>query len=120
MASTYRLQLGVAMLSPGEAELALEAIRLSWSRPSRVHRQLSGDMIALLTVQHEDFLRVDESADWFIERIAASIWQALGRFACISIDIAPHEAPDGKLYILDEPSYRAVMQKFRFTPTLQR
>ncbi|MBE9608923.1 hypothetical protein [Chitinilyticum piscinae] len=120
MPTTYRLRLSIAMLSTTECERALEAIRLQWQSPSFIQRQFCGELVALLSLQHEAAIDTGESPDWFIERIAAAIWHGIGRFTRLSFDLAPHEAPDGKLYVLDESHYRTVMQKFRLgSPTLR-
>lgn len=120
MATTYRLQLGVAMLSPEETELVLASVGRCWQRPCFVNKQTNGGVVTLLSMHHEEYLKPDESPDWFIERLAASIWSALGRYTRISMDIAPHEAPDGKLYIFDEDAYRSIMHRFRFSHPVQR
>ncbi|WP_028454304.1 hypothetical protein [Chitinilyticum litopenaei] len=120
MASTYRLQLGIAMLSPQEAEQVLHALRQLWQSPCWVSKQLHGEQIALLTIRHEAALKPGESPDWFIDRLAAGLWRAIGRYARISVDLAPHEAPDGKLYILDEHHYREILKDFRFSPSTAR
>lgn len=115
MSTTYRLQLGVSPISPAEAERTLLAIKRAWCMPSWVRQQMLGGQVLLLEVRHEAELKPGESADWFVERLAAAIWQETGRFVRISVDIAPHEAPDGRIYILDEPAYWRIMQSFRLS-----
>ena len=55
------------------------------------------------------------SAHWKVDRIAAEIWWALGRFTRLSIllqDMDTDEEPHW--LILDEGYYRQTMQAFRF------
>jgi hypothetical protein len=117
MSTTYRLQLSIAPISPAEAERTLQAIKRAWCMPSWVRRQTLADQVLLLEVRHEAELKSGESADWFVERIGAAIWQETGRYVRISVDIAPHEAPDGRIYVLDEPAYWRIMQSFRLSST---
>jgi hypothetical protein len=115
MSTSYRLQLGISPISPFEAEHILAALRRVWCMPSWVKRLPLGDGVLLLEIRHEAALKPGESPDWFIERIAAALWQETGRFVRIAIDIAPHEAPDGKIYVLDEAAYWRIMQSFRLS-----
>jgi len=115
MSTTYRLQLSIAPISPAEAERSLLAIKRAWCMPSWVRRQTLAEQVILLEVRHEAELKPNESPDWFVERIGAAIWQETGRYVRISVDIAPHEAPDGRIYVLDEPAYWRIMQSFRLS-----
>ncbi|WP_410499262.1 hypothetical protein [Chitinibacter sp. S2-10] len=115
MASTYRLQIGLSPLAPQEADIALSTIRRVWCMPSWVRKQHIGDGVFLLEVRHEAALKPGESADWFVERLAAALWQEIGRFVRVVIDIAPHEAPDGRVFILEEASYWRIMESFRLS-----
>ncbi|WP_028449942.1 MULTISPECIES: hypothetical protein [Chitinibacter] len=115
MASSYRLQIGLSPLAPQEADIALGAIRRTWCMPSWVRKQPLADGVILLEVRHEAELKPGESADWFVERLAAALWQDIGRFVRIAIDIAPHEAPDGRIFVLEEESYWRIMRSFRLS-----
>ena len=115
MSSSYRLQIGLSPLTPAEAELALGALRRVWCMPSWVRKQKLAGEVYLLEIRHEAALKPGESADWFVERIAAALWQDIGRFVRIAIDIAPHEAPDGRIFVLEEEAYWRIMQSFRLS-----
>lgn len=74
-----------------------------------------GDGAFLLEVRHEAALKPGESADWFVERLAAALWQDIGRYVRVVIDIAPHEAPDGRVFILEEAAYWRILESFRLS-----
>ena len=115
MSKTYRLQLSVSPVTCREADYTLGAIQRAWCTPSWANKQSLGHEILLLAVGHEAEIKLGESADWFVERIAAAIWQETGRFVRIAIDIAADEAADGQLIILDEAAYWRIMQSFRLS-----
>lgn len=115
MSTTYRLQLSIAPISPAEAERTILAIKRAWRMPSWIRQKSLAGQVVLLEVRHEAELKPGESTDWFVERIAAAIWLETGRYVRISVDIAPHEAPDGRIFILDEPAYWRIMQSFRLS-----
>lgn len=115
MATTYRLQISISPLSALEADKSLAAVRHAGLSPSWVKRQAIDDAF-LLILRHEAELRPNESPDWFAERMAASIWQALGRYTRIAIDLAPHEAPDGRITIFEEEAYWRILRSYRLAP----
>jgi hypothetical protein len=115
MSNSYRLQIGLSPLAQQEADVALATIRRVWCMPSWVGKQALGDGAFLLEVRHEAALKPGESADWFVERIAAALWQDIGRYVRVVIDIAPHEAPDGRVFILEEAAYWRILESFRLS-----
>ncbi len=115
MATTYRIQISISPLSASEADRVLAAVRAAWISPSCVHRQAI-DEAWLLVLRHESELRSGESPDWFAERLAATIWQAIGRYVRIAFDLAPHEAPDGRVTVFDEDAYWRILRSFRLVP----
>lgn len=118
MATTYRIQISISPLSATEADRVLAAVRSAWMSPSFVHRQPI-DNAWLLVVRHESGLRQNESLDWFAERLAAAIWQSLGRYVRIAFDLAPHEAPDGRVTVFDEDAYWRILRSFRMAPNFR-
>ncbi len=60
-------------------------------------------------------------AQWHIERLAADLWRALGRYTRLSVLVLGNVAEDDaaadgqpEWLLLDEVRYREVMQAFRF------
>ncbi len=115
MSNSYRLHLGISPISAAEAERALQALQRAWCMPSWIRHTLIGTQVLLLEMGHEAPLKLDESPDWFAERISAAIWQETGRFVRISIEMTCQEATDGQIFIFDEADYWRIMQSFRLS-----
>ncbi len=108
-----RIELGISPLSTPATQLALTAVRHAWHQPAWINRQACGDAW-LLAIHHEAELRPGETPNWFAERIAAALWQAIGRYACITLEISTHEAETQ--LTLNEPDYRRILRDFRLSP----
>jgi hypothetical protein len=118
MATTYRIQISISPLSVPEIDRVLAAVRACWLSPSCVHRQPI-DEAWLLVLRHETELRASETPEWFAERLVAMIWQSIGRYVRIAFDMAPHEAPDGRVTVFDEDAYWRILRSFRLAPHLR-
>ncbi len=108
-----RIELGISPLSTSEMEQALTALRHAWHQPAWINRQPFGDAW-LLAIHHEAELRSGETPHWFAERIAAALWQAIGRYVRITLDISTQEG-ESQL-TLNEPDYRRILRDFRLSP----
>ena len=109
-----QIELGISPLSTPETELVLAALRRAWHQPAWINRQACGDAW-LLAIRHEAELRPDESPHWFAERIAATLWQAIGRYVCITLEISTQEN-DTQLTLI-ERDYQRILRDFRLSPT---
>lgn len=107
------IRLGVAPLSSCELELALAAICKAWQSPSCVRRQPCQGAW-MLGVEHEIVRTPEESGLWLAEKLAATIWQAIGRFARITLILDFCGQSDAELHVLEESDYARILRAFRF------
>lgn len=118
--ASYRIELSISPLSHPETERVLAALRHAWQQPAWIHRQACGD-ICMLSIRHETELRGGEDPCWLTERIAASLWQGIGRFVRISMDISLDGEEEGlKSFSFDEADYRRILPNFRLSPGIHQ
>ncbi len=113
--ASYRTELSISPLSHSETEHVLTALRQTWQQPACINRQNCGDAY-LLSIRHEAELGREESIALFAERLAASLWQAIGRFARISLEIARTDE-EAEYFCLEEKDYRRILPDFRLSRT---
>ncbi|MDR3412682.1 MAG: hypothetical protein P4L87_17350 [Formivibrio sp.] len=111
-----QIELGISPLSTTEMEQALAALCRAWHQPAWINRQACGDAW-LLAIRHEAELRPGESPLWFSERIAAALWQAVGRYVRITLALSTQES-DIQL-TLNESDYQRILRDFRLSPTVR-
>ena len=116
---SYRIELSISPLSPAETEHVLRALRHSWEQPAWIKRQQYGDA-CLLMIQHEITLSHGESPNWFCDRIAASIWRSIGRFARIALASNSEDGTEAQILIFEEADYWRLLKSFRLSPTFRQ
>ncbi|KPC49119.1 hypothetical protein [Amantichitinum ursilacus] len=117
------IQLHISLAPVAETELArCQHAVLATARLVQVERRaLAAGGLYLLGLD----LEVDsdgEQAAWHVERLAADLWRALGRYTRLSVWVTNDGAAGGdsavdvepEWLLLDEVRYREVMQAFRF------
>lgn len=116
---SYQIELSISPISSAETEHVLSALRHAWEQPAWIKRQQHGDAF-LLMIQHEVALPLGETPGWFCERIAASIWRSIGRFARIALAVNPEDGTENQIFIFEETDYWRLLKSFRLSPTLRQ
>lgn len=111
-----RIELGISPLSSQEVEQVLAAVRTVWHAPSWIKRQSCSDAW-LLTLRHEAAPKPGESPTWFAEKLVAAIWHAIGRYACITLDLETPQKEESILLVFGEEDYPRILRDFRFSHT---
>lgn len=114
-----RIELGISPLSSPETDRVLAALRHAWHQPAWVKRQPCGDAW-LLAIKHEGKLRPGEPVNWFADRMAAVIWQAIGRYVCVTLEAFPESEDKQQSFVYSEDDYWRILRDFRLSPTAHR
>ncbi|SFN53337.1 hypothetical protein SAMN05660284_01703 [Formivibrio citricus] len=111
---SLRIELGISPLSSLEVEQVLTAMRTVWQPPSWIKRQSCGSAW-LLMLRHETAPKPGENPNWFAEKLVAAIWLAIGRYACITLDIETSQKDEPCLLMFSEEDYQRILRDFRFS-----
>lgn len=114
-----KIELGISPLSSNEVEQVLAAVRAVWHSPSCIKRHACNGAW-LLTLRHEAPHEPEESSTWFAEKLVAAIWQAIGRYARITLLLDTQQKDEPILQVLDERDYLRILRNFRFSRTNTR
>ncbi|WP_148714599.1 hypothetical protein [Chitinolyticbacter meiyuanensis] len=106
-----QLYLSIAPLAPAEAEAALAAVSALQARVVRAIRQSAGGELLLLGIEAERTVR-DESPVWCLDKLAAGVWNEIGRYARISASWQQGDE-DEHWYEYGEEDYQRLMRAFR-------
>ncbi|TJZ74834.1 hypothetical protein [Chitiniphilus eburneus] len=111
--SQAQIYLSIAPLSQHEAGAAAQAVSALGTRVIRLIRQPLGGGMCLAAIEAERSMR-SESPVWCLERLAAGIWNELGRYTRITANWQEGEE-DEMWWCLEEEDYRRIMSSFRLT-----
>lgn len=109
MSKPYRVHLSVYPLGSSEPAKVLAAIRAAWVGPSWVRREDRGGAWFLHASAEAPF-RAGETQSLFSERLSVAIWQRLGRYVKVVVDIASDESDDYQRRELAERDYLKLMR----------
>ncbi|WP_255990175.1 hypothetical protein [Chitinolyticbacter albus] len=106
-----QLNLCIAPLTRAETDAAVQALAALQTQVVRVIRQPLGGELCLAVIEAERTVQ-DESPVWCLEKLAAGMWNEIGRYARISASW--QQGDDEELwYEYGEDDYRRLMQAFR-------
>ncbi len=112
--STCQIELAISPLSTREAELALSALRKTWQQPACIHRH-PHHQACLLAIRHEAELKPGDTLHGFVERIAAAVWHAVGRYVRMTFDITPADDSAPQQFLFGEADHQRIMRSFRLS-----
>ncbi|GAA5786281.1 hypothetical protein GCM10007860_15210 [Chitiniphilus shinanonensis] len=112
--SQAQIYLSIAPLSQHEAAAAANAVAALDTKVVRLIRQPLAGGMCLAAIEAERAVR-HESPVWCLERLAAGIWNELGRYTRITANWQEGEEEDEMWWCLEEADYRRIMSSFRLT-----
>ncbi|UXY16670.1 hypothetical protein N8I74_06525 [Chitiniphilus purpureus] len=108
-----QIYLSMAPLTPAEADIVAQQAAQQGLRVSRVVRQPLPGGTCLAGIEAERTVG-SESPVWCLERLAAGVWNEIGRFARITAGW--QQADDEELWFhFEETDYQRLMAAFRLS-----
>jgi hypothetical protein len=93
MAATHLIHVAIYPLGKRELPKVMAAVTLAWQQPTWV-RQIAEHEVYFLEMTAESGLPIGDSRVQFGERLTKAIWQKLGRYVKVSVDMASDDDID--------------------------
>jgi len=106
---TYLVHISIYPLGSNEAQRALTAIGAVWIKPTWIRCQNYHGAV-LLEASVEASLPINYTERLLTERLSIAVWQQLGRYAKVVIEISSDSTCEQRSHELAEPDYLKLMR----------